>query len=804
MDYQEFLTEKRIKPIDAGFEPVMPINNQLFDFQIATVKRALKLGRSAIFADCGLGKTPMQLEWARHVSEYTGKPVLILAPLAVSAQTKQEGFKFGVNVNICTGSDDVQPGVNISNYEKLHRFDLSVFSGVVLDESSILKAFHGSTRNELIERCQNIPYLLACTATPSPNDHTELGNHSEFLRVMKETEMKAEFFTHDGKDTSKWRLKRHGAKDFWKWVGSWSTAFRTPDDIGFNGDTFLLPEIEYTRHVVQTPQFGTGQLFAVGVSTLNERRNARRATMDGRVAKAKEIIENDTTPGGWVVWCDLNDESSSLAKELEGSFEVRGSHKDEYKSETMLRFAQDAEMTLISKPQIAGWGMNWQNHHKIMFVGISDSYERFYQAVRRCWRFGQKDKVQVHIIISDIEMPVYENILKKEKHAKAFKVGFINEDYTGRRKAQVEDYKSIVEKGENWTAINGDSCVEIKNIPSNSIHFSIYSPPFAQLYSYSDKDRDMGNSRNYDEFFTHFKFLSDELYRVLMPGRLMSVHCMDIPAMKERDGFIGLKDFPADLRHVFEQSGFRYHSKVTIRKDPLIEATRTKAIGLMHKQIVKDSAMCRQGLPDYVLTVKKPGENKEPVAHPKGFTPDMWYGENEPKEDNNNDLPEGECNPFLYAPKRVYSHDVWRRYAEPMWDDIRQTNTLNKERGRDEKDEKHICPLQLDVINRCLALWTNPGDLVLSPFMGIGSEGYCALKQDRRFVGIELKESYFDAAISNLKSAEKTKDQLSMFGAIGIQMPRPQVHSTMEDIEDDNIDDANDTDNKSEDDDDNE
>lgn len=299
------------------------------------------------------------------------------------------------------------------------------------------------------------------------------------------------------------------------------------------------------------------------------------------------------------------------------------------------------------------------------------------------------------------------------------------------------------DEGKNWALYNGDCIEVIQGIPDNSIHYSIFSPPFASLYTYSSSERDMGNVKNHSEFYEQFMYLVRELYRVIIPGRLVSFHCMDIPAMKERDGYIGLFDFPGELLKLFQAAGFIYHSRVVIWKDPLIEATRTKALGLMHKQLCKDSAMCRNGLPDYLITVRKPGENPEPVNHPQGFT--SFIGDNEP-----------DCD------KGIYSHNVWRRYASPVWMDINQSRTLQKESAREEKDERHICPLQLDVIERGIKLWTNKNDIVLSPFAGIGSEIYSAVKMGRRGVGIELKNSYYIQAVANCKGAEIEDKQLEL------------------------------------------
>lgn len=303
----------------------------------------------------------------------------------------------------------------------------------------------------------------------------------------------------------------------------------------------------------------------------------------------------------------------------------------------------------------------------------------------------------------------------------------------------------------DYSIYNGD-CVElIKQLPDNSVHYSVFSPPFASLYTYSNSDRDMGNCKDDATFIRHFAYLVEELFRVVKPGRLVSVHCMDIPATKVNDGFIGLKDFPGEIIQLFTEKGFYYHSRVTIFKDPLIEATRTHAIGLLHKQIVKDSSMCKQGNADYILTFRKPGENDEPVGHPDGFT--RYIGTDQLDD------------------SKVFSHQVWRKYANPIWMDIDQTNTLAVAGSRDPDDERHICPLQLQVIERCIELWSNPGDIVLDPFMGIGSVPYTAVKMDRKGIGFELKESYFKVAKKNMKHIEVEKEhrgnQLDIFNLLG-------------------------------------
>lgn len=296
--------------------------------------------------------------------------------------------------------------------------------------------------------------------------------------------------------------------------------------------------------------------------------------------------------------------------------------------------------------------------------------------------------------------------------------------------------------GKDYSIYNADCVDVVSDLPDESVGLSVFSPPFASLYTYSDSYRDMGNCRNYDEFFEQFGFLVKHLYRVMQPGRIVAFHCMNIPAMKERDGYIGIKDFRGDLIRCFQKYGFIFHSEHCIWKDPLIEATRTKAIGLMHKQLCKDSIMSRSGIPDYLIAMRKPGENRIPVAHDKGL--DTFYGENPPMTG-------------------VLSHERWRRYASPVWMDINQSRTLQHESARENDDEKHICPLQLDVIDRVLELWSTAGDIVLSPFMGIGSEGYEAVRLKRKFIGVELKESYFNVAANNMATAERLAVEIDLF-----------------------------------------
>ena len=405
MKYSEFLASKRETAGSYGFNPD-DVNPMLYDFQKDIVKWACRKGRAAIFADCGMGKTPMQLEWAQQVINHHGGIVLVLAPLAVSSQTVREGYKFGIDVNKARTKDDLKPGINITNYEMLSHFDDVEFSGVVLDESSILKNYSGKMRNEIIERFKSTPYRLACTATPSPNDHMELGNHAEILGVMDRTEMLAMFFIHDGGNTSKWRLKGHAEDVVWQWMASWCVFIDNPRNLGYEIDGFDLPKLHINEIIVDGDEPIETSL------SLTERREARKESLIARCERAAEYVNNSDEQ--WLVWCDLNDESHKLHELITDSVEVQGSDKDTHKTSSMLNFSTGDIKCLVTKPKIAGFGMNWQNCHNMIFTGLSDSYEAYYQALRRCWRFGQTKEVNIYIIISAREGCVKQNIERKQ------------------------------------------------------------------------------------------------------------------------------------------------------------------------------------------------------------------------------------------------------------------------------------------------------------------------------------------------------------------------------------------------------
>jgi|TARA_R110001599_G_scaffold65560_1_gene184726 DNA modification methylase len=726
MDYQKFLKTKEKSHVSSGFDiEEKALNISLFDFQKFTVKTALKKGRFAVFADCGLGKTLMQLSWAEEVFNYTGQKVLLLAPLAVVEQTKREAVKFNINLD----------SFDITNYEQLKNTDTSIYSGVVLDESSILKGRDGKLSRYIIDTFKMTPYKLACTATPSPNDHMELGQHSEFLGVMSYLEMLAMYFVHDGGETSKWRLRKHAKDDFWKFVMTWAIAIDNPKTLGFNHDGYDLPEIEYIEHIIPVENL-TNTLFGdVAVSATEINKDLRRSLKD-RIVKTNEIV-NSNPDEQFIIWGLQNAETDALNKTIDESVNVQGSDKPEVKANNLNGFAREEFKRLVTKTSIASFGMNYQQCHNMVFCSYDFKFEAFYQAVRRCYRFGQTKKVKVHLLVPESQKNVRKSILEKEK--KHFQMIKEMSNYSANT-----DYKTAVSKvkvnskelvTDNYSVFNGDCVQTLQQLPDNCADISVFSPPFAELYVYSDKKEDMGNVANYKQFEDHFKYLIPELKRVVKDGRIVAVHCMDLPIQKGKEGFIGLRDFSGMLIDWFTDQGFIYHSRATLWKNPVTEMQRTKALGLLHKTIKKDSSMSRVGIPDYVLFFRNEGQNLTPITH--------------------QDIDETKSD---YLPV-----DLWQKYASPVWYDVDYRRTLQYTTARDNNDEKHICPLQLDTIERVLHLYSNEGETVLSPFGGIGSEGYQAIKMNRKSISVELKESYFEINKKNHKAAVLEKSALTLF-----------------------------------------
>lgn len=729
MEYNTFLKNKEKTITHSGIiVPDDELNPMLFDFQKFTVKRALKAGRYAIFADTGQGKTPMQLEIARQVVKNINVPVLILAPLAVNGQTIEQGVKFGIEVKKLNFDNKVKPGIYIANYEQINNIDPEDFGCVCLDESSILKNSTGKYRNLLIDKFKNTPYKFCFSATPSPNDPMELGNHAEFLDVMSYNEVLAMYFVHDAGETQKWRLKGHAVSKFYEFVSTWAIMYSHPRDIGFDMVGYDLPELRIIERQVSTP-VPDGMIFSGLAVNATDYNQSLRDTEKQRIDETISIVKSIGDTEQIIIWTKQNEEANNIYKLLTSigydCRNVQGSDSIEKKERDLLGFAHNEYQILITKQSIASQGLNYQNCAYQIFNSIDFSFEQSYQAMRRSWRYGQDRIVTCFMITTDRMINVMKIQQDKQKSFSEMQKQMtkaVNKNLNNKITTNMINLEDI--KTEKYWLMRGDCVERTKEIPDGSVDLVVFSPPFSELYTYSSHVEDMGNSKNYDEFESHFKFLIPELKRILKPGRITAIHCMDLPIQKGKEGYIGLRDFSGMLIKWFQDLGFIYHSRVTIWKDPVVEMQRTKALGLLHKQVKKDSSMSRVGIPDYVLFFRNEGENIVPIT--------------------NTNIPV----------------DLWQKIASPVWYDIDYSRTLNYRDGRATDDEKHICPLQLDTIERIIRLYSNEEETIFSPFGGIGSEGFQALSMNRKSISVELKESYFELNKKNHRIAIENSNQL--------------------------------------------
>jgi len=742
-NYQSFLNNKKWKYQSTGIIVKKDdIHPMLFDFQKDVVLWALQKGRCALFLDTGLGKTFCQLEWARLM----GGKSLIIAPLSVARQTIKEGLKIGIDVRFVSDKSQIKEGVNITNYEMLDNFDDNINS-IVLDESSILKGISSKTRMKLLDSFSNVKYKLCCTATPSPNDFIELGNHSHFLGIMSRQEMLSTYFINANKDHTitmgditivkkgsnkggtEWRLKHHAERIFFEWLSTWSMVIDHPSNLGYDGTGYDLPPLNIVPHYITVDNYKQDNtLFFMGLKGIVDRSHVRRDMANKKQELLKTLIESDQ--GQWIIWSGLNDEAKMAKYCLNGiSVEVSGSDSIDRKCKAFEDFQDGKYQVLITKPKIAGMGMNFQCANNMIFYGLNDSWESFYQAIRREWRFGQTKPVNVHIILSTQEQAIFDNVMRKDRQAKRLRTEMVNlmkeleKSELHGEQLVYNEYSEETVQSSNYLLMKGDSCLRLKELADNSVDLSVYSPPFADLFTYSNSERDLGNSRGWDEFFQHYDFIIKEVLRVTKPGRVSCVHTSDVPAMQNRDGYIGLRDFPGKVIEYHELAGWQFVGRCFVQKNPQAQAIRVKSKALLFVQMKKDSSCSRPALVDQILIFKKPGDNEVPVT---------------PVDNNELD------------------NEKWISWAHGIWTDINESDTLKYYEAREKDDEKHICPLQLGTIQRCIQLYSNPREKILTPFMGIGSEAYMAVKLKRYAIGCELKDSYFKLAVHNVASISQS------------------------------------------------
>jgi DNA modification methylase/superfamily II DNA or RNA helicase len=733
-DYEAFLNSKKLTTVDTG-KVCGELHPAMTSFRGDIVRWAVRKGRAAIFADVGLGKTTMYCEWTRQLNERT----LILTPLAVAQQTVDMAAKLlDMELRYVRSMADVDfesCKFYVTNYEMLAHFDASQFQAVVLDESSILKAFSGTTKKLLISTFKDTPYKLACTATPAPNDLLEIGNHADFLGVMSSRLMTSIFFTHDSQSAksssgNKYRLKKHATGKFYEWLASWAVALKKPSDLGYDDTGYLLPELRIELKTVNAGYTPAGMLTGFGVQSISavDAKKVRRTTILSRAELA--ISQITSSSAQYLVWTGLNDEAAHLTKHIPDSFDLHGALKPDEKVQAIQDFVQGNTRVLVTKSSIAGMGVNMQQCANMLFFGVDYSWEQFYQSIGRIYRFGQRsDVVNVTVITSEEERSVFETIQRKGEEAKKMtdelikaSAAHMRENIRGEQHGEWT-YREDEASGKNWRMLLGDSCQRMKEIPDDSVHLEIESPPFGNgIFIYSATEHDVGNATTMEKFIEHYGFIVREKLRILMPGRYSCVHIQDTKVYGlNNNGNRGLYPLSDEIVRLHIEAGWTFRSRITIDKNPQLVATRNHDNDLLFITGKRDGCDLAPMNTDYLLVFEKPGKNPVPV-----------------KPYDNGDMTE----------------DEWITWARACWYDIRETDVLNVDVARTSEDERHLCPLQLPLIGRCVRMWSNPGETLFSPFGGIGSESYEALRWKRKALSIELKPEYFRVAVRNLENAE--------------------------------------------------
>lgn len=792
LNYQDLLESKKVKSIPTGFDiPIEQLNPMLKGFQKFSVQKALKYGRFGLFEPPGAGKTVQQLEWGTQVAKYTGMPVLLLAPLAVIGQTiEDEAPKFGYEVR------ELRKGITPAelkdchiwaiNYDSLHLYLhlIPEFSGVILDESSILKNFTGETKKFLMETFLRTPFKLPCSATPSPNDLNEYGNHSEFLGVLDSQDMRSKWFVRD-EGMNNYRLKGHAKESFYAWLSTWCIMFDHPRDIGFDEPGYDLPPINYIERQIKT-KARDGKMFNdVSVDATSFSRELRLTKVE-RLTEVAEIVNNSTET--FCIWVMLDSEAEELLKLIPGSVNVTGSDKKDIKRQGFSDFSHGKIRVLITKTKLAQYGLNWQHCHNTIFASFNFSFEALYQAIRRFLRFGQLHAVNCWLMTTDTMQNVLQNIkMKENQHNESIRE--VSKAINGKTYGLLDTYDFKEVKNDLMWLMKGDSAIELKRLADNSVDFIIFSPPFKSLFTYSNYIHDLGNNDDDAAFWEQYKFIIQECYRVLKPGRIMACHTKDLGVYKNSSGYTGMDNFTdehtmfiqnclaidlikedikntaqwkamqeladgcpnADFGDMWQQIsdrgnvitdelkkhervGFKLHSKTTIWCDPVLEMQRTKTQRLLYKTLTSNSVLSGYGMAEYMRYFKK------------------WDGTDE-----------SNWEPVNHLTKQNIPLDLWQKWASPVWMDIKRTDVLNGKAGTDMGDEKHIANLQLEVIHRPLQMFSNPGETVLTPFLGTGSEAFVSINNNRYAIGVELKDSYYNEAVKNCNNAILTKRQGSLF-----------------------------------------
>lgn len=824
--YEEFLRSKVPQAEEAGFDPPSPPHASLKPHQIDIAKWACRGGRRAVFAKFGLGKTRIALQLADWVCTHTGGRFLIIAPLGVRQEfTLSDGPAMGLRIEYVRDDTEIQAStarILITNYERVRDggITLEQFAGVSLDEASVLRSYGSKTYQSACTWGRKVRYRFVFTATPSPNRYKELIHYSHFLGVMDSGEALTRFFQRDSSEAGNLTLYPHMEGVFWAWMGSWACFLQKPSDLGYQDDGYALPEIKVHWHRVaidhtkawgQTDSWGQHQLFADEAQGLAKSAEIKRDSILLRVAKAREIMDADDPRKHWILWHDLEDERREIEKTVPDVETVYGSQDLEDRENLIMGFSRGEYRTLATKPSIAGSGCNFQRHcADAIFIGVGYKFNDFIQAIHRIYRFQQTSVVNIHIVHLESEdlivnelrakwkrhddlMSQMQEILRKNKLA----------NLTVMQLTRSLGCERIEVTSERFRAIRNDCVLELEQMPADSVDFICTSIPFGNQYEYSPSFNDFGHNADNAAFFRQMDYLCPELLRVLRPGRIAAIHVKDRIRFGNvtGDGFPIVDPFSDHASVAFSKAGFRLIARITIDTDVVRENNQTYRLGWSEN--AKDGTKMGAGMPEYVLVFRKlPSDTSDgyadvPVVKSKSdYTRADWQIDAAGVwRSNGNRLPDpeimrGMTHPEIIAVwKRhclagIYDHDEHVAAAKALeemghlpsefmlfaaisrnkdiWTDISRISTLNTKQGASGR-EKHVCPLQLDIIKRLIVRYTNQGEIVFDPFMGIGSVGYQAIKLGRHAIGTELNEDYWRDSMGYMEMAERDISMPTLF-----------------------------------------
>lgn len=810
-DYLEFLEDKVKVVKEAGFlvdEDQLTKGGVLFDHTKDAVRWALRLGNALIAMSFGLAKTRTQIEIAKQIHAHTGKSFLIVCPLGVKHQFQEEdGPKLGTTWQYVRTDEEISAATTpylITNYERvrdgsIHPY-LHPIVGVSLDEGSVIRSLGSKTYQVFIDAFADVPFRFVATATPSPNDYKELIYYAEFLGIMDHGQALTRWFKRDPEQAGHLTIHPHHEKDFWLWVASWALFLFTPSDLGYSDEGYILPELQVFWHRVKADQtrawkqkdkYGQHRLLLDAAAGVSEASAEKRETLPARVDKMLEIMA--ANPGEhWLLWHNLERERLAIEKAVPGSLSVYGSQELELREERILGFVRGEIPILATKPEIAGSGCNFQRHcHMNIFLGVDYKFQDFIQAIHRTYRFQQNQPVQVHIIYAESEDAVIDVLKRKwQQHNElVLKMRDIIQKYGMSHEAMNKDLKRslgvnrIETKGKLFTFVNNDCVIECRNLPDNYFGLIHTSIPFGNHYSYTTSAEDFGHNPSDADFWVQMDYLIPDLLRILKPGRVAAIHVKDriLYGHQTASGFMEVSEFSDDCVKAFKKHGFLYEGRRTIVTDVVRENASTYRLG--YTEMTRDASKMGSGLPEYLLCFRKPPTSAdtsradEPVTKDKqDFTRARWQYDAHAfwRSDGNSPLTPIEL--YNYAEQVARADELDRKdrlsssfFMDPpksptpwIWDDVVSMRTLNSEQSR-SREQNHICPLPFDIVERTIRLYSNPGDLVLDPFGGIGTVPYIAIKLGRRAYGVELKPEYYQCAVKYCLDMERDVSAPTLF-----------------------------------------